>query len=110
MPVFGECTDLKSETERNQCSNESILKFLGEQIQYPKRALLNNIEGMVIARIIIDKNGMVSDPRIIRGIGEDCDAEVIRILRKMPVWSPGSQNGRKVSVQMTIPVHFKIRS
>lgn len=109
MPVFGNCTELIMEEERNACSNERLIAYLYEKIKYPKRALTNGVEGMVIAQIIIDKNGKVRNTSILKGIGKDCDDEVLRILNSMPVWNPGRQNGRKVEVQMKIPVHFKIR-
>jgi TonB family protein len=109
MPLFGDCSHLPSEAERTACSNEQLLKYLYKHIKYPKRALLNGVEGMVIAQIMINNDGKVERPKILRGIGQDCDEEVLRILESMPEWTPGRQNGRKVKVRMKIPVQFKIR-
>lgn len=109
MPLFGDCANLPAEEERIACSNEQVLAFLYEHIKYPKRAVKNGIEGMVIARILVDKEGRIKNPVIIRGIGWDCDEEVLRILNSMPEWSPGRQNGRKVNVQITVPIHFKLK-
>ena len=78
-------------------------------IVYPEIALKAGIEGRVVVQIVIDKDGQVKDPVIIRGIGGGCDEEAIRAIRQAK-FSPGMQRGRPVSVRYTLPITFKINN
>jgi protein TonB len=86
------------------------LKFLAENIQYPELALASGIQGTVYLQFVIDSKGNITDVKIIRGIGGGCEDEALRVIKMMPPWHPGKQNGRTVRVLYTMPVSFKIRS
>jgi periplasmic protein TonB len=87
---------------------KALLKFLSTNIKYPENARYSNIEGTVYINFIIDKTGRVSMPEIVKGIGGGCDEEALRVIRKMPVWSPGLQNNHPVNVRFMLPVKFRI--
>lgn len=83
-------------------------RFLAQNIKYPKAARENNIQGNVIANFIVEPNGDLTNIKILRGIGYGADEETVRILKLSPKWEPGIQNGKKVRVEYSVPVHFAL--
>ena len=83
------------------------LKSLQSKISYPKKALENKIEGRVILQFIVDKNGDVQNPKIVRGIGYGCDEEALKVIKDAK-FKPGVQRDRQVDVQFSIPIVFKL--
>lgn len=79
------------------------------QIVYPPLALKAGIEGRVIVQFVIDKNGQVMNPTVVRGIGGGCDEEAVRAVLKAK-FQPGLQRGRPVAVRYTLPITFRINS
>ncbi len=86
-----------------------LLEFLGKNIKYPSLAKENNIQGMVVLTFVIEKDGSVSDVKVLRGIGGGCDEEAMRVTRSMPRWSAGKQRGQSVRVQFNLPVRFVLQ-
>ncbi|HMT28348.1 MAG TPA: energy transducer TonB, partial [Bacteroidia bacterium] len=78
-------------------------------IRYPSKALSNNISGTVYISFVVDTAGLVRNVQLIRGISQECDQEAIKAVLNMPKWIPGSQNGNKVSVEMSLPVRFVLK-
>ncbi len=109
MPRFAGCENIKDEDKATECFNREIGKFLGKNIQYPQRAKEANVEGIVYVQFTVDQNGNVKDVKIIRGIGFGCDEEAVRVVNKLPKFSPGKQRGRPVQVQYTLPINFKLK-
>ncbi len=87
----------------------ALLKFLERNLNYPEMAKEAGIQGKVYVSFIVWKDGSVSDIKIIRGIGGGCDEEVLRVLKLMPKWKPGEQNGKKVNVAFRMPVVFRLK-
>jgi periplasmic protein TonB len=85
-------------------------KFLAENIQYPEEASQSGIQGTVYAQFIVDSKGNITDAKILRGIGGGCDEEALRVIKMMPQWHPGRQNGKTVRVLFNMPVVFKLQS
>ena len=85
------------------------LKFLSVHIQYPKDATENGIQGTIYFQFVVDTKGNITDVKILRGIGGGCDEEALKVIKMMPAWHPGKQNGRAVRVLFTMPVSFKIQ-
>ncbi len=83
------------------------LKSLQSKISYPEKALENKIEGRVVLQFIVDKNGDVQNPKIIRGIGYGCDEEALRAVKEAK-FHPGVQRGEPVDVQFSLPIIFKL--
>lgn len=88
--------------------NEALFKFLGEQVSYPKTAKDQGIEGTVYVHFVVDKQGVISNAEIARGVREDLNLEAIRVVRSMPNWKPGKQKGELVKVRYTLPFKFKL--
>ena len=86
-----------------------MMKFLQMNIQYPPMAAANNIDGRVVVQFIIDETGKVGDVKVVRSVNEELDAEAVRVVKSMPNFTPGRQNGEAVSVWYTLPISFKIK-
>lgn len=84
----------------------AISAFVQKQTKYPLAARQKNIEGQVLAFFIVEPNGAITDPKILRGIGNGCDEAVLEALRHLPLFRPGRQYGKAVRVALTIPVDF----
>lgn len=83
-------------------------KFISDNLQYPKIAQENGIQGRVITQFIVEKDGSLSDIQVVRGVDPSLDKEAIRLIRLMPEWIPGTQRGNKVRVRYTLPVTFRL--
>ena len=89
------------EAERN--------KFLATNIVYPQQATENGIQGTVYVSFVVDSKGNVTDVKVLRGIGGGCDEEALRVVKMMPQWHPGKQNGKQVRVLFNMPIYFKLQ-
>lgn len=85
---------------------EARLRFLSENIRYPQMAREAGIQGTVFLTFVVERDGSVTDVRIVRGIGGGCDEEAVRVVRNMPRWTPGRQRGQPVRVQFNMPIRF----
>ncbi|NDV65257.1 energy transducer TonB [Bacteroides sp. 224] len=86
----------------------ALQRFLAENVNYPTEALRLGVSGRVIVSFVIDTNGKAVDPSIIRSVHPFLDAEAKRVIKKMPLWKPGIQKGKKVKVRYTVPLNFKL--
>ncbi len=84
----------------------ALKKFIKESTVYPKAAKENGIKGRVFVTTIITKEGKIGKTRVVRGVDSSLDKEAIRVIKSMPDWTPGMQNGIAVNVSYTIPVNF----
>lgn len=89
---------------------QAMMKFLQKNIKYPASAKRMGIEGRVFVKFIVDKEGGISQMEVIKGINADLDKEAMRVIKLMPPWKPGKQNGRAVKSQFVLPVYFKLDS
>jgi protein TonB len=83
-----------------------MVKFIHNNLRYPPLAAENGISGTVIVNFVVDRDGKIGRIKVVRGIGGGCDEEAIRVLVKMPTWSPGKQGGKTVLVSYTVPFKF----
>lgn len=88
---------------------EALYKYLAQNIKYPQLARENGITGKVYVTFVVEKDGSIANPRILRDIGGGCGAEAIRVVKAMPKWSPGKQRGKAVRVQFNLPVNFNLK-
>ena len=88
---------------------EALYKYLAENIKYPEKAKNNKVEGRVYITFVIEKDGTVSDAKVLRSVNEELDAEALRVINAMPKWKPGTQRGVPVRVQYNIPITFKLQ-
>lgn len=85
-----------------------MYKFLATHINYPETATRANVQGRVTLQFVVEKDGSVSNPKVLKGIGFGADEEAVRVVASMPKWTPGMQNGRSVRVYYTIPIMFTL--
>lgn len=88
--------------------DEARIRYLNENIKYPQMARESGIQGRVFVTFVVEKDGSVTDVRVLRGIGGGCDEEAIRVIKNMPKWDPGKQRGKPVRVQFNMPILFKL--
>lgn len=87
----------------------AMYAYLGNNMKYPPIARDNNIQGRVYVSFVVEKNGKITDVRVLRGIGGGCDEEAIRVVNSMPGWSAGKQRGKAVRVRFNLPIVFKLQ-
>jgi TonB family protein len=87
---------------------DALYNYVMSEIQYPKEARVAGIQGLVQVQFVVEKNGTLSNVRVIDGIGAGCDQEAIRVVKNASTFTPGSQRGKTVRVQMTMPILFKL--
>ena len=86
----------------------ALFEFISKNIQYPKEAEDANLQGRVIVTFVVEKDGSVSNAKVVRPIDPLLDAEALRVVNSMPKWIPGKQNGEAFRVKYTIPVTFRV--
>lgn len=87
---------------------KALMDFIQKNIRYPEEARKNGIQGRVAVSVVIDENGRVTAPVIMRSRYPALDEEALRIVGLMPQWKPGMQQGKAVKVEFTFPVTFKL--
>lgn len=87
----------------------ALYSYLAENIKYPQMAKESGIQGRVFVTFVVERDGRVTDVRVLRGIGGGCDEEAIRVVQSMPKWTPGKQRGKSVRVQYNLPVKFTLQ-
>ena len=107
MPYFSGCDKTIIDKEaRRLCSNEKLKSYLQNNLIYPAEAQEDNIEGVVYLRFVIDVNGKVIFPQILKDIGGGCGMEALKTIQNMPDWEPAIHRGKKVKVALELPIHF----
>lgn len=89
--------------------NGDLYTYLSKNIIYPASARELGLSGKVIAAFVVEKDGSISNIEVIRKAGNDFDAEAIRVIKSMPAWKPGKQNGKPVRVKFTLPITFALK-
>ena len=85
------------------------LKFLGKNIKYPTISQENGVQGKVIVQFVVNKDGSIVDPVVVRSVDPYLDKEALRVIKMMPKWKPGKQRNKPVRVKYTVPVTFKLQ-
>ena len=114
MPRFPGCEEIEgSIAEKDACAKEKLLAYVYENVVYPDSAISKGIEGTVVIRFVVDKEGKIVNDTILKDIGGGCGEEALRVVRlmnEMPEkWSAGKQGNKPVNVFFTLPVKFKIK-
>ncbi len=87
---------------------KALVRYLNQQVRYPKAAADARINGRVFTSFVVDTTGCISAITILKGLGYGCDEEALRVIRQMPRWKPGKQSGRAVRVRYNLPVAFTL--
>ena len=92
----------------------ALMQFLSTNVKYPKEAFEQGIQGRVIANFVVEKDGSITEARIVKSVvvksvDPALDAEALRVVGTMPKWAPGTQNGEPVRVKYTVPITFRLQ-
>ncbi len=82
--------------------------YISQNLKYPALDRRMGTEGKVFIEFIVEKNGALSDVKVVKGISPTCDSEAIRVIQKAPAWNPGLQRGKPVRQRYTLPIHFRL--
>jgi protein TonB len=112
MPRFksSDCETLAatSQEEARKCAEKKMLEFVYGNIKYPPAARDGGIEGTAVIRFVVDENGEIKNPEILKNPGGGLGEEALRIVSKFPAWTPGKQRDKNVRVWFNMPVRFKL--
>lgn len=86
----------------------ALNKWLSSHLNYPPQAAENDIQGRVIVKFVVSKDGSISQAQVVKGVDRDLDREALRVVKSMPKWQPGKNNGQPVNSWFTLPVVFKL--
>ena len=86
----------------------ACMKWLSNNLEYPQIAQENGVQGTVVLQFVVNKDGTIVDPKVLRSVDPNLDKEAMRVVKKMPKWKPGKQTGKAVRVRFTLPVRFKL--
>lgn len=88
----------------------ALMKYLARSIMYPENDAKENVQGKVIVKFIVEADGSISEPLVVKGVSTDIDNEALRVIRNMPKWIPAKNGGRAVASYFTLPVNFRLRN
>lgn len=89
---------------------EEMYRYLKNSVRFPAMAKESGISGAVYVTFVVDTNGAISEAKVLHGIGGGCDEEALRVIRNMPLWKPGIQNGKPVKVRYNMPIRFTLKN
>ncbi|WP_144604243.1 energy transducer TonB [Algoriphagus algorifonticola] len=110
-PIIDEADEIRDFTEVQASFKggmEAWYKYLRDNLKYPPQARRMGIEGTVLVRFVINKDGSVQDVEIMRSIGGGCDEEAIKVIEGSPNWNPGKMGGLPVRSRMVMPIKFRL--
>ncbi|NVJ85593.1 MAG: energy transducer TonB [Algoriphagus sp.] len=84
------------------------ITHIATNLKYPTTARSKKIEGTVVLKFVIEKDGSISETQVLRGIGGGCDEEALRVLKLSPNWTPGIKEDQPVRTEMRLPIRFKL--
>lgn len=87
----------------------ALMSYLANNIDYPTVAAENGVQGRVVVGFVVERDGSITDVRILRGVDPSLDREAMRVVKSMPRWTPGKQNGSAVRVKYQVPVAFRLQ-
>ncbi len=89
--------------------DKELMSYLSKNLKYPVIAAEQGIQGRVVLRFVVGKDGEISNIEVVRSLESSCDKEAIRVVKSMPRWIPGKQNGKSVPVYFSLPVRFQLQ-
>ncbi len=87
----------------------ALMQYLSSNIKYPVVAEENGVQGRVVCTFVVERDGSITDVRVIKSVDPSLDKEAVRVVKGMPKWIPGKQNGSAVRVKYTVPVTFRLQ-
>jgi protein TonB len=87
---------------------QALYEFLAKNIKYPQAAKDSNIQGKVFVQFVVERDGSITNHKVLRDIGGGCGEEAMRVVKMMPKWKPGEIRGQIVRVQYVLPVKYEL--
>ena len=87
----------------------ALMQYLSSNIKYPVVAEENGVQGRVVCTFVVERDGSITDVRVVKSVDPSLDKEAVRVVKSMPKWIPGKQNGSAVRVKYTVPVTFRLQ-
>lgn len=87
---------------------DKLLQFINDNMKYPTKAQTEGIQGGVIVQFIVDENGYIIEPNIVKSVEPSLDNEALRLIKMFPQWKPGTLKGKAVKVKYVVPIVFKL--
>ena len=120
MPQFGSYTYKKfipdpqdpqkgTYVTKTESGTAGLLAFLNRNVKYPVKAEENGIQGRVLCSFVVERDGSITEVKVIRSVDPSLDKEAVRVIQSMPNWIPGMQKGQPVRVKFTLPVTFRLQ-
>lgn len=114
-PRFPACEGLDTTLAvKQKCAEQQLLAFLYQNINYPYEARRENIEGTIVVRFVVEKDGSITQSQVLKEIGGGCGAEALRVINAMNdigvVWVPGQHGGKAVRARYVLPLRFKLQT
>ena len=107
--IQGEVYDMVEVAPQFPGGSKELMSWLGQNLRYPVKAQEAGKQGRVVLQFVITKEGKVADIKVMRGVSPELDEEAVRVVKAMPAWTPGKQDGQAVNVRYTLPVTFKLQ-
>ena len=107
--VQGDVFDVVEQMPEFPGGQQELMNFLMKNVKYPKVAQDKGTQGRVILQFVVNKDGSVVEPTVVKSVSPELDQEALRVIKMMPKWQPGKQNGEVVRVKYTIPVSFRLQ-
>ncbi|MCH5175125.1 MAG: energy transducer TonB [Prevotellaceae bacterium] len=105
----GEIFEVVEQNPQFPGGDQALMAWLTKNLKYPSVAQENGIQGRVMVSFVVNKDGSIVDPKIIRSVDPSLDKEAIRVVSAMPKWTPGRQRGKTVRVKYSLPVTFRLQ-
>ena len=107
--IQGEIYDMVEQAPQFPGGPSELMTYLAKNIKYPVEAQKAGQQGRVICQFVVTKEGKVADIKVMRGVSPELDEEAVRVIKAMPAWTPGKQDGQAVNVRYTLPVTFRLQ-
>ena len=88
---------------------QALMEYLGNNVKYPVVAQENGVQGRVVVSFVVERDGSITDVKVVRSVDPSLDKEAVRVVKSMPRWIPGKQNGQAVRVKYNVPVAFRLQ-
>ena len=107
MPVLKACASLDDRTERETCTNQGMMEHVMQNLVYPKVAKDKGIEGTVFVQFVVTEKGSIGSVEMVRGL-ETFEKSAVTVIESLPLFIPGTNKGKAVSVQYVLPIRFAL--
>ena len=86
-----------------------MVDYVAKSIVYPEKAKADGVQGKVYVQFVVETDGSIAEATVLRGVGGECDAEALRVVKSMPKWQPATFKGKPVRSRFMLPINFKLQ-